>query len=105
MMLGIVQMGWMLMVHHTINVAAREGARVASLPDATMTEVQGRVNSIIGESSLTGYEVASNLDILSPSDEEVWVEVSIPFDQYALTGNLFGGGILDVVSRVTLHRE
>ena len=105
LILGTVEIGWMLMTRHTLALAAREGARAASLPDATILEVQSRVTAAMGGSSLTGYTVTSNLTSLGPGDEEVWVELSIPFDRYALTGNLFGGGIFDIVSRVTMHLE
>ena len=105
LMLGIIEIGWMLMVRHTLSLAAREGARAASLPAATMVEVEGKVTAAMSGSSLTGYTVTSNLDSLGPSDEAVWVELSIPFDRYAFSGNLFGGGIFDIVSRVTMHLE
>ena len=105
LILGTIETGWMLMVRHTVATAAREGARAASLPDATLVEVEGKVTAAMSGSSLTGYTVTSNLNGLWPSDEAVWVELNIPFDRYALTGNLLGGGTFDITTRVTMHRE
>ena len=103
--LGTVEMGWMLLVRHTVSMAAREGARASTLPNATLTEVQGKVTAAMTGSGLTGYTINSNLTSLGPTDEQVWVEVTIPYAQYALTGSIFGGGMFDVTTRVTLHRE
>ena len=105
LVLGTVEMGWMLMVRHTVSSAAREGARASTLPSATLAEVQGKVDAAMSGSGLTGYAVTSNLASLAPTDEEVWVEVTIPYAQYALTGSIFGSGMFDVTTRVTLHRE
>ena len=68
LILGTIEVGWMLMARHTLSLAAREGARAASLPDATMTEVQGKVTAAMSGSSLTGYTVTSNLNSLGPAD-------------------------------------
>ena len=45
LVLGTVEMGWMLLVRHTVSMAAREGARASTLPSATLAEVQGKVDA------------------------------------------------------------
>ena len=55
--------------------------------------------------SLTGYTVTSNVSSLGPTDTQVWVKVSLPFDRASYTGMLMGGGTYSIGSTTTMRRE
>ena len=86
MTLGIFELGYSLMVRHTVATAAREAAREASLPDVTLSDVQGKVDRAMAAAGLSGYTTTTNLTTLAANEDEVWVRVAIPFNQAALTG-------------------
>ncbi len=104
MTLGILELGYSLMVRHTVAMAAREAAREASLPDVTIGDVQGKVDRAMAAAGLSGYTTTTNLTTLAENEDEVWVRVAIPFNRAALTGNLFGGGSFVIDSKVTMYR-
>ena len=104
MTLGILELGYSLMVRHTVGIAAREAAREASLPDVTLSDVQGKVDHAMAAAGLSGYTTTTNLTTLAANEDAVWVRVAIPFNRAALTGNLFGGATFEIGSTVTMHR-
>lgn len=105
MLFGMMEAGYSFMIRQTVTNAAREGARTASLSGNTMTEVQSAVGDTMGAANLTGYTVTSNLSSLSPTDTDVWVQVSIPFSRASFSGGFFGGGSFNITSKVSMNRE
>ncbi len=104
-MLGMTELAYSYMIRQTVTNAAREGARAASLPGATLDSVMDAVDETMGAASLTGYTADSNVDDLQPNDTEAWCEVSIPFNRASFTGGFFGGGSFMIRSRSTMRVE
>ncbi len=104
-MLGMMEVGYAFMVRQTVTMASREGARAASLPGGSLTDVNAAVDAVMGSANLTGYTTTSNIDTVTPTDLEVWVGVSIPLNRVSWTGQLFGGGSFDISSTTTMRRE
>lgn len=104
-MFGMMEVGYAFMIKQTVTLASREGARAAALPGGTMTEVTAAVDAAMGAADLTSYSTDSNVSGLSPTDVEVWVEVSIPFSRVSFTGNMLGGGSFNITSRTSMRRE
>lgn len=104
-MLGMMEVGYAFMVRQTVTMASREGARAASLPGGTSDDINTAVDATMSSASLTGYATTSNVDLLAPTDLEVWVTVSIPLNRVTFTGDLFGGGSFDISSTTTMRRE
>ncbi len=104
-LLAMIEVGYSFMIRQTVTLASREGARAAALPGGTMTDVNAAVDGTMAGPGLTGYTVTSDLDTLAPTDVEVWVTVSLPFDRASFTGNLLGGGSFNIASTTTMRRE
>lgn len=104
-MLGMFEVGYAFMVKQTVTLAAREGARAAALPGGCMNDVDSAVDASMAAANLSGYSASSNIDMCGPSDLEVWVEVSIPFDRASFTGSLLGGGSFNISAKTTMRRE
>jgi Flp pilus assembly protein TadG len=88
---GILEFGRVMMVCHTLNNAARAGARIAVLPGADNSAVLNAINSELSGSGLT-------MDVIefSPSDVEdadrddpVTVSVKINYDSIGFVTGFF----------------
>lgn len=104
-MFGMFEVGYAFMCKQTVTLAAREGARAASLPGGNMEDVNSAVNACMGSAKLSGYSTSSNISQLGPTDYEVWVAVDMPFDRASFTGNLLGGGTFNISAKATMRRE
>lgn len=81
--LGIIEFGRMAMVQQIITNAAREGARVGILDNASYATVDTKVKQYLSAAALTGatVNVVPNPPSSAGYDEPVTVTVSIPFDK------------------------
>ncbi|MFO0972670.1 MAG: TadE/TadG family type IV pilus assembly protein [Phycisphaerae bacterium] len=104
MMLGMTEMGSAFMARQTVTNAAREGARVASIAGATLTDVNNAVATTMAAGHMTGYTVTTNLTSLGGATD-VWVQVSVPFNRSSFTGSLFGGGSVNITSKASMRLE
>jgi len=104
-MLGMFEVGYAFMCKQTVTLAAREGARAAALPGGCMDDVEAAVDASMAAANLSGFSTSSNISECGPSDFEVWVEVSLPFDRASFTGSLLGGGSFNITSKTTMRRE
>lgn len=104
-MLGMVELGYAYMVRQTVTNAAREGARAAVMPGAATADVNAAVDATMGAANLQGYTTATNLADAPADEDEIWVDVSIPFSRASITGGFFGGGSFEISSRTTMRRE
>ena len=104
-MFGMVELGQAYNVKQTVNLAAREGARAAALPGATEPDAIAAATSVMSMASLTGYSVTTNMATLQPTDTQVTVNVSMPFNQATYTGNMMGGSTITISSQATMRRE
>ena len=104
-MFGMVEVGQAYNVKQSVTLASREGARAAALPGATFDDAKAAADASMSMASLTGYTVTSNVSSLGPTDTQVWVKVSLPFDRASYTGMLMGGGTYSIGSTTTMRRE
>ncbi len=98
---GIVDFAFLFQRYEVVTNAAREGARVAILPDFTVADVQNRVNAYLAASGLTAAAPAPTVTYSSvevtpggPSIDVVKVIVQYPH-QFLFIGAfapLVGGG-------------
>ena len=47
----------------------------------------------------------TNVDAIDYEDRKVRVTVTLPWDRFAISGNLFGGGHWDIVETTTMRAE
>jgi Flp pilus assembly protein TadG len=104
-MLGMIEVGYAFMIRQTVTLASREGARAAALPGGNMDDVNAAVDATMAGPSLTGYTATSNIDSLGPTDTQVTVTVTLPFDRATFTGQLLGGGTFNISATTTMRRE
>ena len=104
-MFGMVEVGQAYNVKQTVTLAAREGARAAALPGATFNDAKAAADASMTMAGLSGHTVTSNIAGLTPTDTQVWVKVSLPFNRATYTGSMMGGGSYDISSTTTMRRE
>jgi hypothetical protein len=88
MLFGIMEYGWMFYRIQQVTNAAREGARLAILPDATNADVTTRVDGLLSDWGVTtpGAVTISSLDLMAePTGQLITVTVSIPYAGNSLT--------------------
>ena len=98
---GIIEYGYVFMIRQSLQHAAREGCRLASLQTsvAPYQNVKDRVDYVMAP---TG--VAVNTLLVHPDCEEI-VEVSVPYDSVSLFGGFFGFGNFELKGRCTMRKE
>ena len=103
MLFGIVEFGWIFTVQQGVTTAAREGARAAVLPGATVADVESRVADYTQPLGLTGYvtTVACG-DDGSPSGT---VTVSIPYANVTLVGDYFDFCLDNLTATCSMRKE
>jgi Flp pilus assembly protein TadG len=98
---GVIDFAILFQRYEVVTNAAREGARVAVLPDFATTDVQNRVTSYLAASGLTDAAPApavsfttSDVGVGGPSISTVTVTVQYPHQFLLLTplSALVGGG-------------
>lgn len=102
MVLGVVQGGLLLNQHQGLHAAAREGARLAALPDTTDTEIHDRVDLALDGVALTAsHSVTISPNVSQPCNGRTGETVTVTVDSTTsldipfLTGrtvNLVGAG-------------
>lgn len=103
---GMIEFGRMVMVQQVLTNAAREGARVGILDDATAVDVETVVNDYLASSSIAGATVTVTPDPPSNAGygEAVTVTVDVPFGQVSwLPSPMFLQG--QVLSATTAMRR
>ncbi len=88
MLFGIVEFGWVFTVRQALVTASREGARTASLPGATVTDVQTRINEYTQPLGLS--TATSQVECGADGKPSGTVTVSIPYANVTLVGSYFG---------------
>ncbi|MHC4695525.1 MAG: TadE family protein [Planctomycetota bacterium] len=96
---GIVEYGYVFMVRLTVEHAAREGCRVASLSTSTSAEVTARVAQTMND---LPYTLDPPLSNPVPCQETVTVRVA--YTDVSLTG-FFGNPSGDLVGTTTMRKE
>lgn len=85
---GVIEYSWMLLVAQEATDAARRGARLAILPDATNAEVQASVTAMMAAANLasSGYTMTispGDVSAVLPGDP-IEVSVVVPFANVAI---------------------
>jgi Flp pilus assembly protein TadG len=87
---AVIEYAWMFLNQHQVTNAAREAARLASLPNATTSQVNSQISTL-----MTQYNLGSSgyTKTLTPSDvstatrgQLVSVQISVPYSNIELTG-------------------
>ncbi len=104
MLLGIIEFGWMFTVRQGLVTAAREGARVASLPGSTEAEVEERVRTYLNPLGLTSY--LFELTRATPENGQAeTVRVSVPYAQVTLIGGFFTNTEFNLEATCSMRKE
>ena len=105
---GIIEFSRGLMVRQTLINATREGAREASLPDATMSSVKTKVVDFLDSASI---DIDSSSVTVTPDPEEaidneqITVSVSIPYSEIGwINGSFLQGISLEASTKMRSER-
>ena len=102
MLFGIIEYGYVFMVRQTLQHAAREGGRLASLQTsvAPYDNVRTRVNEIMAPTRITSFQ----FQVTSGSCEET-VTITVPYDDISLVGGFFGTHDYNLSGSCTMRKE
>ncbi len=100
---GIIEYGYVFMVRQTLQHAAREGGRLASLQTSEYpyTNVTDRIATIMAPTRVTSYTAT----VTQPADCEEMVTVTVPYDDISLVGGFFGTHGYDLTGSCTMRKE
>lgn len=105
---GIIEFGRTMMVQQAMINATREGAREASLPDATITSVKTVVVDFLSDAAIN---VAADDISVSPdpstavNNEQITVSLTLPYDNIRwLPGRYLNGVELNASTRMRSER-
>lgn len=107
LLLGMIEIGRMVMVQQVITNASREGARIAILDGTTTTDVMNAVETYLSSGGVRNATVTITPDPPSQAgyDEPVTVTVRVPFSQVSwLPTPMFLGGV-ELAAVTTMRRE
>ncbi len=90
---GIVEFGRIMMVSHSLNNAARAGARVAVLPGATNAAVVAAITNELAGTGLTmdSYQLSPEDVSAAERDDPITVRVTINYDSITWVAGFFPG--------------
>jgi len=99
---GIVEFGYVFLVRQSLQHAAREGCRLASLKTsvAPYANVITRVKEIMGAANVPIDPVS----VTQGPCEEI-VQVTVPYDSVSLFGGFLGVGDFTLTGRCTMRKE
>jgi len=88
---GILEFGRVMMVCHTLNNAARVGARIAVLPGADNSTVLNAINSELNGSGLTMDDIQFSPSNIADADRDdpITVSVKINYDSIGFVTGFF----------------
>ena len=88
---GIMEFGRIMMVNHSLNNAARIGARIAVLPGASNASVLNAINAELSGCglSLDGYEFVPADVSTASRDDPITVSVRINYESIGLVTGFF----------------
>ncbi|MBI3949402.1 MAG: pilus assembly protein [Acidobacteria bacterium] len=104
MLVGIIEFGRLLFTQHAVTNAAREGGRVAILPNKAESDVVGAVASVLQRSGLDATKATTSVSgVWGSTGSPTNVTVTYPYRSVALEAVLaiIPGGT-DAVSQITI---
>lgn len=102
---GIIQYGWVFMIRQTLQMAAREGCRVAVLPTsvAPYTNVTTRIDEVMSTTGLTTYTVTmTHATVANPVES---VLISVPYADASLLAGWFGSSNFNLSGASSMRKE
>ena len=78
-LIGSYELARANMMMHSTESAAYEGARVGIIPGATEEGVRAAVGRILGVVGVTNFEIEVNPAVITNTDEDIEVIVTVPF--------------------------
>jgi hypothetical protein len=91
------------MIRQSLQHAAREGCRFASLQTATDSGIMARVDEAMAPTGVSGYSVT--LTHATQADPVETVSVSIPYGDVSLVGGFFGTYNYDLTGVCSMRKE
>ncbi|MFO0902865.1 MAG: TadE/TadG family type IV pilus assembly protein [Pirellulales bacterium] len=110
LVLGMIELGRIVMVLQSLTYASREGCRIAVLDGSTSSAVTSRVNQALGGSAITMPPATVVITPSNPSsaayDEPVTVTVQVAYSQVSwLPTTHFVGSDAVLKASITMRRE
>lgn len=105
---GIIEFGRVFMVHQMLNSAAREGARIASMPGADNSAVLAAIAEELASAGLTadGYEFSPSDVSTASRNDPVTVRIRIDYESFAWApGFIPGLSGMQLESVVVMRKE
>jgi Flp pilus assembly protein TadG len=103
---GMVELGRVIMVHQVLVNAAREGARRAVVPEATDEQVNALVDGYMASAGITGYQKQISPSLAEASSHvPVRVTVSVPHSQISWGFTWIFSGDTTFSESVTMRTE
>jgi len=81
---GVIHYGWLFLKVQQITNAARHGARVAILPDATGAQVAAEIALLMTDAGISSYDPPTITGISNSPGESVTVSLSVDTANVAL---------------------
>lgn len=101
---GLIEVSRMLMLQHTADAAAYEGARQGMVPGATAAEAVAAAKVLLDADGLKGTTVTVQPDVITESTPVITVAVSIPMSKNTWL-SFFSLGSSMITSEISLYCE
>ena len=104
---GLIEMSRISMIKEAVVQASREGARVGIRPNASVDDVQARVNEELAIMDIVSANVVitpTYLNEAKPGDD-ITVRITIPISDVSVVPGFFSFGGLDIVAETVMRRE
>ena len=82
---ALMEYGWLFLKIHQVSDAARQGARLAILPDSTNADVENRVQSAMTAAGLGASGYTITLTPATNVGDPVSVDIDVLYSKIALT--------------------
>lgn len=87
LLFGVMEFGWMFMVHETITNTARECARIATLQGMTDADVQARFFQSMASTNVTPTVDMVQIQRTGTGENQVvTVTITVPYSEVSITG-------------------
>jgi Flp pilus assembly protein TadG len=105
MLFGIIEYGWVFSVRQAMVHAAREGARTASLPGSTTSQIETRVGEQLTPLGLEASEYSLTITRSTPTNPVERVDVQVPYSNITLVGGFFGATDYNLSASCSMRKE
>ncbi len=111
LILGMIELSWMIYAKQTLAAAAREGARALAVREATHQETEDLVKNYIENFSVNTTDIIIDITDVDPNcntpPSNVALELKLPMENISLTFNLFNWFDVDwkIKAKVVMRKE